>query len=475
MFLAEKRHTDTEIFSDTAFFSLICRRRAFNTVAGMEPVSDCADRTEHHKPDIMPMKSSLLKTLLRLTIPLALIAVLIPLFMRRPNNDDAESVEYRTGRAADLGPVPVEAEAAFTGDLIMRVEATGIARAARCVDLKPRAGGRVTELPHGEGEPVRKGELILKLDDTEARLALQEAEQSLASARAKFVDLLLGHRNTLIPEDTTLQKDPNIWYLQYTRKEAEKAQKRFDEGKISSHDLEQARLWHESAGAFLSQRREALLATQSGLTGAYLAWKRALYEWEQTTLPAPFSGILGNQAVQVDQIVSAGQTCFTLVDLSSLRVEAHILESEVSGIRTGRKAEVRFSAFPLHPCAGLITAVNPLVDPDTKTCRVTVKISNPENRFRDGMFAYVSLEGSIYNERFLVPREAILVRDDRELLFIVRDGTAKWSYVDTGLRNENYVEILGSVMGLEPGEPVITRGHYTLIHDAPVTVTNNPQ
>ncbi|MFQ5637297.1 MAG: hypothetical protein ACE5IR_04810 [bacterium] len=68
----------------------------------------------------------------------------------------------------------------------------------------------------------------------------------------------------------------------------------------------------------------------------------------------------------------------------------------------------------------------------------------------------------------MVPKEAILICDQRKLVFIVRDGLAKWCYVETGLENEKYVEILDSTFGLKLGERVITSEHYTLVHDARV-------
>ncbi|MFQ5677199.1 MAG: efflux RND transporter periplasmic adaptor subunit, partial [bacterium] len=71
---------------------------------------------------------------------------------------------------------------------------------------------------------------------------------------------------------------------------------------------------------------------------------------------------------------------------------------------------------------------------------------------------------------FLVPKEAILIRDQRKLVFIVRDGLAKWCYAETGLENDDFVEILSSTFGLKPGEMVITSGHYTLVHDARVKI-----
>ena len=117
-----------------------------------------------------------------------------------------------------------------------------------------------------------------------------------------------------------------------------------------------------------------------------------------------------------------------------------------------------------------MTAINPIVDAESKTTAVTVEIPNPEEKILPGMFAYAKLEAQIFNNKFLVPKDAVLIRDQRKLLFIIRDGLAKWCYVTTGLENEDHVEILDSTLGLKPGELVITEGNYTLVHDAKVKV-----
>ena len=117
-----------------------------------------------------------------------------------------------------------------------------------------------------------------------------------------------------------------------------------------------------------------------------------------------------------------------------------------------------------------MVTINPIVDPQSKTCRVTVELDNPQGKLKEGMFTFVELEAQIFKHRFIVPKEAILIRDQRKLVFILRNGLAKWCYVTTGLEDDQFVEILDSTLGLEEGELVLTKGHYTLTHDAPVKV-----
>ena len=86
------------------------------------------------------------------------------------------------------------------------------------------------------------------------------------------------------------------------------------------------------------------------------------------------------------------------------------------------------------------------------------------------MFATVRLAVNRYQNRLLVPREAVVVRDQKKLVFIVREGKAFWCYVETGLENDEFIEITNSVFDLKAGEPVIVEGHFALAHNAPVEV-----
>jgi multidrug efflux pump subunit AcrA (membrane-fusion protein) len=86
------------------------------------------------------------------------------------------------------------------------------------------------------------------------------------------------------------------------------------------------------------------------------------------------------------------------------------------------------------------------------------------------MFATVNIETASLKDRILIPKDALLVRDRRNLVFAVEDTLAKWKYVDIGEQNDDYIEVL---RGISPGEEVIIEGHYTLAHDAKINVIRN--
>jgi RND family efflux transporter MFP subunit len=179
------------------------------------------------------------------------------------------------------------------------------------------------------------------------------------------------------------------------------------------------------------------------------------------------------------QFVRNGDELLTVVDLDPIKVEVQVLESEVGYLSPGRGASISFSAFPGETFRGTIETINPVVEQQTRTARVTVMVPNPSGRILPGMYARVSLEARTFADRLLVPRAAILERDRRSMLFVFegegQQGLAKWRYVTTGLMNETLVELVPNpdTDMVEPGEVVLIDGHYTLTHDAPIRLVTD--
>jgi len=389
-----------------------------------------------------------------------LFALIVIVIKRTGKKDPQEETTFNTGNTTGQA-VTVEADSCFTGELVLRVTATGLVKAAREAEITPQASGVVTALPYGEGDVLKKGAVILQLDDREARLAWLTAHDQLSKAEDSFVEQLMSSGNARAEA-----ADGKPLYL--TRMEA-----LLTEAQTNGHSDEQVdavQLWKTSAEHFASESLEARWASRTGLTAAKLALDKAQYRLEQCSIHAPFDGVLGNQDVCTGRQVGPGKAVFTLVDLSSVRIAAQCLENEVGHIRLNSTADVALAAFPDETFKGRVVAVNPIVDEKTRTCRVTVNVDNADGRIKAGMYAEVRLESARYAHKLLVPRKAVLERDNRTLVFIAREGKAKWCYVDLGLSNDHYYEVTGSAFGLKAGESVLTDGHYTLAHDAPIKI-----
>ena len=322
-------------------------------------------------------------------------------------------------------PQPVVGAEAVRDTLWITVSAAGQAEAVNRAPVLSRVEGIVENVLVQENAPVSQGQLLIQMDTTEYALAA-------ASARADLVD----------------------------------AQARYQEMTFGAHEITDPQAREE---------RDRLARARSGLARAEVALREAEIALARTSIRAPFGGRVANLMVVTGQQVSAGSELLTVVDLDPIKVEVQVLEAEIGYLQAGRRATVTFAAFPGESFSGRISTINPVVDPDTRTGRVTVRLSNPQGRIKPGMYARVSLEATYFPDRILVPRSAILEKDRRTMLFVFEDGRAKWRYVTTGLENDTQVEIVPNeeTSMVEPGEIVLVDNHYYIIHDAPVRLVES--
>jgi RND family efflux transporter MFP subunit len=322
--------------------------------------------------------------------------------------------------------IPVEGSEVLRETLVVSVSAAAQAAAVKQARLTAQVQGRVTRIRAEENDATSSGRVLIELDPTEYDLAVDRANAALARADATYREL------TLFDDQI---EDPEI-----------------------------------------RAERDRVARARSGLDEAKVGLREAELQLERTKVGAPFSGRVASIRVVEGQLARVGDELLTVVDLNPIKVEVQVLESEVGYLVPGRMAAVSFSAFPGEVFTGTIATVNPVVERDTRTARVTVMVPNPDGRVLPGMYARVSLEARSFADRILVPRSSILERDRRTMLFVFegegQEGLAKWRYVTTGLMNDSLVEIVENPETdmVQPGEIVLTDGHYTLIHDARIRV-----
>lgn len=341
----------------------------------------------------------------------------------------AESTAAASAFATGVA-VPVEGAAVQRGTFVLWVNAEGKAAALRSAPLAAEVAGPVVEVPVREGDMVPEGALVARIDPLQYRLDVQEAEGALEQAQAQYQDLTLG--------------DEQI------------------------------------ADAGLLEERQRQARVRSGLAGAEARLEKARYNLAKTEIRAPYAGRVANLVVDTGSRLSLGDSVATVVDVSSVDVDVQVLESEIAVLDAGREAAVSFTAFPGEVFRGTVSTVNPVVDPSSHVGRVTVRLRNPEDRILPGMHATVRIAGRLYEDRISVPKEAIVERSRREVVFVFEPesegsdtGRAKWRYVTTGLENDAAVEIVPSdeTDMVAEGEVVLVGGHTTLTHDALVRLS----
>lgn len=355
---------------------------------------------------------------------LFLAAVLLGACGKRNDDSATNGPPADSSKAASTLALDVVGEPVRKGDLILTVTATGQIRSDAVTSRKAEATGTVAEVLVRAGDRVKRGQPMVKLDPRPLDLDVAAAEAQVTSARVKFT------------------AEMNVDSI--------------------------------ASGTAPPLARRAFALANSGLQGAEVALDKAKLARENAVITAPFDGVIEKINVAVGDRVGNGQDIATVVDLSNLRVEAAVLEHDLPLLRVGGEAFVTIAAAPDKPVRGTISAILPLVDTVTRAGRAVVRIRG-DGTLRPGMYADVRLESARLANRIVVPTRAIIERENRPLVFVVKEGRAEWVYVNPGRRSVTETEILpdssSNEIPLQPGDIVLTDGHLTLSHQAPVRLT----
>lgn len=377
-----------------------------------------------------------------------------------PEEESSPQGSDSAEKSKDL-PLPVKVTPAERGDLIIRLSAPGEAVTRKRIIMKAEVTGVIKSLNVEEGKHVKEGEMLVELDDKEYRLELERAEASRLGALSE----LLVEKQFSELEEKPLPSE--IQRVQKAKKDFEQARDLFRKGLISQRDFENASSQYELTMIESGEMKDEILAARKGLPQAEVEVKRAKINLEKTKIKAPFSGIITDLDISPQEHLTSGRELFTLVNISQIQIHAKVLESEIGRMRVGREVEIKFSAYPDKIFKGKTRAISPIINPTDKTCNVVIDVANPKEEIKPGMHAEVDIPAEIHKNKLLIPQKAILVTAGRKLAFVVEEDLAKWRYLEVGLENEDYAEVLD---GVKEGELVIIEGHFTLAHDTKVRI-----
>ncbi len=402
-----------------------------------------------------------------LTISLIVIVIVVLaifLFNRRGGDSsdiDSSQDSSQKNPKPEETPLSVKVAKASLGDLIIKLKSPGEAVTDRKIIIKAEVEGVVNKINVRESKHVKKGDLLIELDDKKYMLEVDSAE---ASRLSKLSELLLEKK---FSGSENASADYDRKKISKIIEQFENTKKLYQKGLISREKYEDAQKEYEMVLIESGEKKDEIMAAAKGLTQAEVNVKKAKMNLQKTKILAPFHGIICDIQVSPGEHVISGRELFTLVNISRINVHARVLESEIGKMRVGREVDLKFSAYPEKVFKGRVKAISPIVNAEDKTCKVIIDVANPEEEIKPGMHAEVEIAAEIYENKLLVPQEAVLVRSARKLVFVYDDGLAKWRYIETGLENEDYAEVLDNV---KEGELVLVDGHFTLSHDARVKI-----
>ncbi|MEM9556255.1 MAG: efflux RND transporter periplasmic adaptor subunit [Acidobacteriota bacterium] len=324
---------------------------------------------------------------------------------RQASSPNAEGVE-RAGEddADDL--VPVEAETLVRGPIEEALRFSTNLEAESAVEVFSQAARLVTELRVEEGDRVRAGEVLLRLQDDEQKSAVARAESQLRKAEREYERQRSLFEQELIPEQTYND---------------------------STYELEQRRIALDDA------RRELGYAT----------------------VHAPIGGTVTQRLVNLGDNIQMGQHLFDLVDFDTLVARVFVPERELARLAVGQTARLRSESLGGAPRQGKVLRVAPSVDPRSGTVKVTVD-APPDAGFRPGLYVEVELVIDRDENALLVPKRALVYDDTRAHVYRLKDDmTVERLRIEPLVEDERHV-VPEAASTLAAGDRVIVAGQASL-------------
>jgi membrane fusion protein (multidrug efflux system) len=278
------------------------------------------------------------------------------------------------------------------------------------------------------GDRVNRGQRLAKIEDFEIVEQVKQAEAaqevSLATIRQREADLKLA--------ETSAQRSRNLYERQLLPKQTLDDNEARYQAAIAQLDL--ARAQTTQSKARLDELRINLA---------------------NTIITSPVNGFVARRAVDPGAFVSQNQQVADVVDITTVRLVANVVEKDLKELHAGNTTRVQVDAYPGETFMGRIARVSPVLDPATRTAPIEVEIPNSEFRLKPGMYARVGITTDIKKDALVVPVNAVVDLGGRRGVFQPRNESAIFRSVQVGTEQREYVEILG---GLTEGDTVITTG-----------------
>ncbi|HXD74553.1 MAG TPA: efflux RND transporter periplasmic adaptor subunit, partial [Vicinamibacterales bacterium] len=317
-------------------------------------------------------------------------------------------------------------------------------------------GGRVVSTPVERGSAVGQGAELIRLSPVETEASLKEAEANAAQIEARLALTQEGGYNVnRVPEVANAKANLDLATAEFGRIEkllAERvvSQSEYDQRKTQ---VEAARQQYESAKNAAEQQFQALQASRARVTLA----RKALSD---TTVRAPFAGLVAQRMVSTGDYVTRGMKVAEVVRITPLRIELTVPEQFVASVVVGAPVSFSVDAFPGRMFEGRIRFVSPALRADQRALTVEAVVPNANGELKPGMFATARIEENRKDPAVLVPESAVRVVSGTARVFVVNGDRAEERIVTTGQKVDNLVEI---VTGLKPGERVATENVTQLV------------
>lgn len=348
------------------------------------------------------------------------------------------------GGAALNMPMTVELASTARAPLKEQIMVVGNLIGAATVEVAPKVSGRLQSVQVRLGDPVRKGQVIAKVEDS-------EIQEQVRQARASFQ----------VAEATIRQREAD---LNLAKTNLERSRSLFGRNLVPRQTLDDTEAQHQASLAQLDLARAQFEQSKARLDELRI-------NLANTIIASPVDGFVGRRNLDPGAFVSQNVPVASVVDIHLVRLVVNLVEKDLRRVSAGMPAEVGVDAFPGEVFTGKLARIAPVLDPSTRTAQMEVEVMNPDFRLKPGMYARVQITVDHRERALVVPRNAIVDVQGKRGVFLAADSRAHFRPVETGLQEAELVEV---VAGLSDGEKVITTGAAGLKDGDAVVLAGQP-
>jgi len=361
--------------------------------------------------------------------------------------------------SAPPAAVEVTTAPAIVRELPRFFEATGSLMGDEQTDVSPSIAGKVIAVVVEMGSYVKRGQTIVRLDEVDSKLRVQQAQAQLDQAKAglRQAEEKVGIRPG---QSFDLNKLPEVANarvaLDLAEKNLRRSEKLIESGDISRSVYDQQKAQrdqlkeqYEAALSLARQNYAAVMTARANVANAESQLNLARRNLSYANVYSPIDGYVSDRPADLGEYVSTTTKVATVVRINPLRVRIDIPEQAIPAVNVGQSVSVTTSAWPDRNFSGRIARISPNVTPTSRTLTVEAEIENGSGVLKPGQFATVRILESRATPATLVPARAVRTESGVSRVFVIKDGHAQERLVQLGQTEGDLVEIKSGVAASE--------------------------